>query len=76
MCFSSFTPFFEWSSEDLEYVIVEGDQVYRTNKEHNALASLLCIDLPKIVNIENLKVIVTFLENVFWFLTENCQLKN
>lgn len=76
MCCSSFTPIFEWSSDDLEYVIVEGDQLYRTNKEHNTLTSLSCNDLVKIVNIENLKVIVTVFENDFWFLTENCQLKN
>ena len=34
-----------------------------------------CVDLPRIVDIENVKVTVTFLANVFGFLTENCQLE-
>ena len=33
------------------------------------------VDLPRIVDIENLKVTVTFFENVFGFFTENCQLE-
>ena len=33
------------------------------------------VDLPGIVNIENVKVTVTFLENVFGLFTENCQLE-
>ena len=33
------------------------------------------VDLRRIVDIENAKVTVTFLANVFGFLTENCQLK-
>ena len=73
MCFSSFKPIFEWPSEDLEYVIVKGDQLY---KEQNTLTLLSCVDLPRIVDIENVKVTVTFLANVFCFFTENCQLES
>ena len=38
-CLSSFKPIFEWSSEDLEYVIVNGDQSY---KEQNTLTLSSC----------------------------------
>ena len=69
---SSFKPIFGWSSKDLEYVIVNGDQLY---KEHNTMALLSCVDLPRIVDIENVKVTMTFLENVFGSFTENCQLE-
>ena len=61
VCFSFFRPIFEWSSEDLEYVIVKGDQLY---KEQNTLTLLSCVDLPRIVDIENVKVTVTFLANI------------
>ena len=70
--FSSINPILEWLSEDLEYVIVKEDKLY---KEQNRLALLPCIDLPRIVDIENVKVTVTSLANVFGFLTENCQLE-
>ena len=65
MCFSSFKPIFEWSSEEVEYVIVKGDQLYRTKQ--NILTLLSCVDLLRIVDIENVKVTVTFLANVFVF---------
>ena len=70
--FPFFKPIFEWASEDLEYVAVKGDQLY---KEQNTLALLPCFDLPRIVDITNVKVTVTFLENVFILFTENCQLE-
>ena len=72
VCFSSFKPISEWSLEDLEYVIVKRDQLY---KQQNALTLFSCVHLPRIVDIENVKVTGTFLENVFGFLTENCQLE-
>ena len=73
MCFSLFKLIFEWLSEDLEYVIVKGDQLY---KEQNTLTLFSCVDLPGIIDIENVNITVTFLENVFlFFFTENCQLE-
>ena len=72
MCFSSIKPILAWLSEDLEYVIVKGDKLY---KKQNRLALSSCVDLPGIVDIENVKVTVTFLANMFGFLTENCQLE-
>ena len=69
--FSSFKPIFEWSSQDLGYVILKGDQLY---KEQNTLILLPCVDLPRIVGIENVKVTVTFLANVFGFFTESFSL--
>ena len=58
VCFSSFKHIFEWPSEDLEYVIVKGDQL---------LILLSCVDLPRTAEIENVKVTVTFLANIFVF---------
>ena len=72
VCFSSFKPILEWLSDDLEYVIIKGDRLY---KEQNRLALLSCVDLPRITDIENVKVTMTFLANVFGFLTENYQLE-
>ena len=64
VCFSLFKLVFEWLSEDLEYVIVKGDQLY---KEQNTLTLFSCVDLPGIIDIENVNITVTFLENVFLF---------
>ena len=69
VCFSSIIPILEWLSEDLQYVIVKGGKLY---KEQNRLALLSCADLPRIVDIKNVKFTMTFLPNVFGFLTENC----
>ena len=41
----------------------------------STLTLLSYVDLPRIVDIENVKFAVTFLENVFIFFTENCQLE-
>ena len=71
-CFSSIKPIFEWSSEDLEYVIVKGDQLH---KEQNILTLFSCVDLPRIVHIEHVKVTVAFLAKVFCFFNENNQLE-
>ena len=51
--------------------VVNSDQLF---KERNTLTLLLCINLPRIVIFENLKATVAFLENVFGFSTEDCQL--
>ena len=64
VCFSLFKLVFEWLSEDLEYVIVKGDQLY---KEQNTLTLFSCVDLLGIIDIENVNITVTFLENVFLF---------
>ena len=69
VCFSSIKPILEWLSEGLGYVIAKWDKLY---KEQNKLALLSCVDLPRIVDVENVKVMVTFLPNVFGFLSENC----
>ena len=71
-CFSSFKSIFDWSSEDIECVIVKHDQLY---KEQNTLTLLSCVDLTRIVYIENGKVTVAVLANVFGFFTENFQLE-
>ena len=70
--FSSIEPIFEQLSEDLENVIVKENKLYR---EQNRLTLLSCFDLPRIVDIENVKVMMTFLTKVFGFLPENCQLE-
>ena len=51
----------------------ERDQSY---KGQNTLKLLSYVDLPRIVNIGNVKVTVTYLANVFFFFfAENCQLE-
>ena len=51
MCFSSIKLIPEWLSEDLEYVIVKVDKLY---KEQNRLALLSYVYLPRIVDIDKM----------------------
>ena len=50
-------------------------RVNKLSKKQNRLALLSCVDLIRIVDIENLKIKVIFLANMFGFLTKNCQLE-
>lgn len=67
MCVSSFKPIFELSSENLEYVIVKRGQLYT---EQNILTLSSWVDLPRIVDIENLKATVTVSATFVGFFTE------
>lgn len=43
---------------------------YDLDKKENLLQLLSCTDLPKIGDVENFQIPVTFLTNVFGFFTE------
>ena len=67
VCFSIIKPILKRDLKYLEYMAVTG---YDLDKKENILQLLSCTDLPKIVDVENFQIPVTFLTNVFGFFTE------
>ena len=64
--FSAFKNISRWSSHDLEYVIEQGDALYKAT---GSVEFLSCPDLPRELEIENVNVQIDFLHaNYFGFL--------
>ena len=62
--FSAFKNVARWNCHDLEYVIEQGDALYKTTGRTDFLA---CTDLPKDLLIENVPVRVDFLPHASYF---------
>ena len=62
ICFSVFKTISRWTKNDLECVVEKGDQLF---KNQNTLSYLTCLELRRNIQVGNLNVPATFLENLY-----------